>query len=136
MSLGNLSLFAGLGARMDYLDTRQSIIAQNIANANTAGYIPKDVSAPDFGSVLDKAAGIKTVTSPDRTSPMHMNGAQSASASKSREQRVTYDISPSGNAVVIEEQMMKAGEVSMDHSLMSNLYQKNVSMIRMALGGT
>jgi flagellar basal-body rod protein FlgB len=137
MTLGDLSLFSGIGTKMDYLNKRQGIIAQNIANANTAGYIPQDLKPLDFGSALDKSTRARTISSPDRTSSMHLSGGSAGGSrlDSTTAQKATYDITPSGNAVVIEEQMMKAGETSMDYNLMTNLYQKHVSMIRMALGG-
>jgi flagellar basal-body rod protein FlgB len=52
----------------------------------------------------------------------------------SDEQESTYEVAPAGNSVIIEEQLVNANHNSMDFSLMTNLYQKNVTMIRTALG--
>ena len=49
-------------------------------------------------------------------------------------QKETYEVAPSGNAVIIEEQLLKAGQNVMDYNLMVNVYQKQVSMLRTALG--
>ena len=40
----------------------------------------------------------------------------------------------SGNAVVLEEELMKAAETAADYQLTTNLYRKHVAMIRTALG--
>ena len=45
-------------------------------------------------------------------------------------------MTPSGNAVVLEEQLMKVAETVMDHQITANLYAKHVNMIRMVLGRT
>ena len=45
-----------------------------------------------------------------------------------------YEVSPSGNAVVIEQQMMKVAETATQHELALQLYAKHVGMLRLALG--
>ena len=57
MTIENLALFKAAGAKMKYLNARQQVIAQNIANADTANYIPKDLTEVDFGRVLAKVSG-------------------------------------------------------------------------------
>ena len=51
-----------------------------------------------------------------------------------RDQRQVYEVAPAGNAVILEEQMLKSSENNMDYNLMTTLYQKNVGLIRAALG--
>jgi flagellar basal-body rod protein FlgB len=46
----------------------------------------------------------------------------------------TYEVTPSGNAVVIEEQLMNVTETQGDYRLVTNLYQKHLKMIRAAIG--
>jgi flagellar basal-body rod protein FlgB len=48
--------------------------------------------------------------------------------------REPYEVTPSGNSVVLEEQMMKLAENQMEYRLVTNLYKKNVSLLKMALG--
>ena len=43
-------------------------------------------------------------------------------------------MAPSENSVILEEQMMRANETSIDHTLMMNIMRKNIGMIRTALG--
>ena len=54
----------------------------------------------------------------------------------SPEQRRIYESSPDGNGVVIEEQVIKANQTQMDFTLMTRVYEKNISMMRYALRGT
>ena len=53
---------------------------------------------------------------------------------KDIKQKMTYEVTPSGNAVVLEEQMIKANENTMDFNLLTNLMRKQSGMIRTALG--
>ena len=133
MTTQNIGLFKALGAKMHYLDQRQTILSQNVANADTPGYRPHDLVPVDFGRVLSEATG-STKVYPVTTNPAHMPAPGQIDDPKNREQKHTYDVAPAGNAVILEEQMVKSNETSMDYNLMTTLYQKNVGMIRTALG--
>ena len=133
MTTQNIGLFKAIGAKMDYLDQRQRVIAQNIANADTPSYQPKDLLPVDFGKVL-KSVTNDPVVRPETTSALHMPSPNHIDDPKNREQKKVYEEAPYGNAVVLEEQMVRSARNQMDYGLMTNLYQKNVSMIRTALG--
>ena len=133
MTTQNLGLFQALSAKMNFLDQRQKVLAQNIANANTPGYKPKDLGKVDFGAVLKDITDSNTLR-PETTNVLHMPSPHDIDDPKSRAMKKTYDVVPTGNAVVMEEQMINSTQTSMDYNLMTTLYQKNVNMIRTALG--
>lgn len=133
MTTQNLGLFQALNAKMSYLDQRQKVLAQNIANANTPEYKPKDLTKVDFGTVL-KEVTKSNVVRPETTNPMHMPSAHDIASPDERKQKKTYDVMPTGNAVVLEEQMVNSAQTITDYNLMTTLYQKNVSMMRTAIG--
>jgi len=134
MTTQNLALFKAMSARMNYLDQRQKIIAQNVANADTPGYTPHDLTKVDFGATLKDIAGGGMTLMPATTNPQHMPSANSIDNPKNREQKTVYEVAPAGNAVVLEEQMISSSQNMMDYNLMTTLYQKNVNMLRAALG--
>jgi flagellar basal-body rod protein FlgB len=133
MSTQDISLFKALGAKMDYLGVRQRVIAQNISNADTPGYRPQDLTKVDFGYILRRVSGDPSVRL-ETTDPQHMPNPNEVEASSEDKQKHMYEIAPAGNAVIMEEQLLNSNKVNMDYALMTNLYQKNVSMIRLALG--
>jgi flagellar basal-body rod protein FlgB len=45
-----------------------------------------------------------------------------------------YESAPVGNAVVLEEQMVKLADAQSNYQLMTNLYRKHVDLFKMALG--
>lgn len=135
MTAQNIPLFQAIGAKMQFLDMRQKILAQNIANADTPGYRPNDLKNIDFGRVLDHVSGENKVRMVS-TNPLHMPAAGELPDPKSERSRITYEVAPAENAVVLEEQVLKSGQTVMDYNLMTNLYRKNVGMIRTALGRT
>ncbi|MEM6812197.1 MAG: flagellar basal body rod protein FlgB [Pseudomonadota bacterium] len=133
MDIQNLALFQAMGAKMNYLNTRQGVIAQNIANSDTPEYRPRDLTEVDFGSVLQNITRDNKVRM-EKTEAGHMLPGGNIDDPDSRKSRVTYEVAPGDNAVIIEEQMVKASETTMDYNLMTNLMRKNVSMIMTALG--
>ena len=135
MTTQNLALFKALGAKMSYLDHRQRVLAQNVANADTVGYRPHDLSEVDFGRVLQKVSG-DSVLRPATTNLRHMPAAGEVDDEENREQKLTYEVAPAGNSVIMEEQMVKAAQTQMDYNLMTTIYQKNVMMLQAAIGRT
>ena len=133
MTTQNIGLFQALNAKMNYLDQRQKVLAQNIANANTPDYKPKDLTKVDFGTVL-KEVSKDNVLRPETTNAMHMPSASGIDDAQSRKMKKTYDVAPTGNAVVLEEQMVNSAQTMTDYNLMTTLYQKNVNMMRISLG--
>lgn len=118
---------------MIYLDKRQGVLAQNIANADTPGYRPQDLTKVDFGSVLQKVSGKQKVTLAT-TNAGHVMGNNDIANAKDKKDRVNYEVAPDGNAVILEEQMIKANQTMMDYSMLTNLMTKQASMYRLALG--
>ena len=133
MTTQTIALFKAMNAKMGYLSDRQRVISQNIANADTPGYLPHDLTKVDFGRVLKETTG-SNIVRPEATQPGHLPGYREVPDAKNREQRLTYEVAPAGNAVIIEEQMINAAQTTMDYNLMTTLYQKNVGMIKTALG--
>ncbi len=129
MDLANTPFFGMLRARLDQLSERQRLIAENIANASTPGYRPRDIDAAGFERMLAAAAGGRGVTLA-RTSPMHMtpNGSAEVRIVTRDDGETTID----GNAVVLEEQMARAAETRMQFETGIALYQKGLELVRMA----
>jgi flagellar basal-body rod protein FlgB len=131
MDLFNIPLFHRLTERMNWLGAREKVIAQNIANADTPQYQPKDVVPLDFDEHLKKLAAVE----PQRTNPKHLQGTvPPADPVDSKKQKKTYETAPAGNSVVIEEQMMKLSQTQADYSQIVNLYKKHVDMLKTAIG--
>lgn len=133
MDIQNIALFQAMGAKMNYLSTRQSVIAQNVANADTPEYRPRDLTEVDFGAVLREVTGSKKVRM-DRTSEGHIVPGGMIGKEDVRKVRMTYEVAPADNAVILEEQMVKASQTTAQYTLMTNLMRKNIGMIQTALG--
>lgn len=130
MDLASTPFFSLLRQRLDHLSERQRLIAENIANASTPGYRPRDVDASSFERTLASYAGGGGL-SIARTNPGHMSaggGARGTAIVTRDDSETTID----GNAVVLEEQMARAAETRMQFETGIALYQKGLELVRMA----
>jgi flagellar basal-body rod protein FlgB len=135
MSTSNIGLFQALGAKMGYLNTRQRVISENIANADTPDYKARDVSNVDFDFILRDITKPSTIR-PEMTQSGHLPPAGFKPKPTAVKSDITYEVTPTGNSVSVEEQMTKASNTMIDYNLMTNIYQKNMNLIRMAISGS
>ncbi len=135
MTIQDIGLMQAIGAKMDYLNQRQSIIAQNVANADTPGYRPRDLVDVNFADMLKEQtrSDVRPV-SVAATDAAHIASGSETGVVNSRKTRSPYEVAPAGNSVIIEEQLVNAGQNAMDYNLMLNVMQKQVGMFRTALG--
>ncbi|PLX36632.1 MAG: flagellar basal body rod protein FlgB [Hyphomicrobiales bacterium] len=132
MAFGNIPVLNMLKMKMNWHQERQKVLAENVANANTPRFRPKDLEKMDTGamggSAPGGAAGGLTVTHANHLS------ASGSPAKFSTKKTAGWEITPSGNAVVLEEQMMKVTENQMDYEAATTLYARSLSILRTALG--
>lgn len=118
--------------RMDWVAERNQVLAENVANANTPKYTPKDLKPLSFKEMVqDVNAAVKpTATHASHVVPEVKDPFKELSTKK------TFESSPDGNAVVLEEQMAKVGESKTAYETAAALFQKQMRMIRMAVTGS
>ena len=106
MDLNKLSVFHMLTTRMRWLSDRQSVIAHNVANADTPHFESRDMKPMDFRAVLRQSEGLNQLEA-TRTSSGHMQGvASNASISNAEAPTVRHaPTTPTGNTVVLEHDM-------------------------------
>jgi flagellar basal-body rod protein FlgB len=130
MDLSSQPLFQMMKERMGYLGQRQKVLAQNVANADTPGYRPSDLKPMNFQAEL---RATNHQLAPVQTQSNHLPPVTPVGGFKTELSRKTYETSPSGNGVVLEEQMMKISETQGDYGLTTSLYRKYLDMMKMAL---
>lgn len=131
MDLRQIPLFSMITRQMDWLTARQKVLAQNIANADTPNYVAKDLAPLDFANMA-RAAGNKLKLS--TTNGGHIKAGMSAAGTPKVFEIKESLRSPSGNGVILEDQLMKVSETQADYELITRLYRKHVGMLRSALG--
>lgn len=128
MGLTDLPLLSQIKGRLGWLDERQRVIAQNVANSDTPGYVARDLNQPtDFAAAMRQGGGLQMM----RTSAMHIapkGPTARFDSSAAPDSETTLD----GNSVVVEEQMLKMAESRMAYDAAIGFYQKSMQMLRMA----
>lgn len=109
-----IHLFDVVSRRNHWLSVRQSTIAGNIANANTPGYRPLDVEP--FEKVLETTKLAMTATQPG-----HMIDAGAKAAAVDVRKSDSWEVTHSGNAVSLEQELMNAGEVNRGYRLNTSI---------------
>jgi len=133
MDIGQIPLMAAMRSQMLYTGARQAVIAQNIANADTPGYVSHDLKAPSFSDMLAGTGGPKRVTLA-QTSPMHLSGnAYSAGAYKVIDRDPTAETNPNGNKVSIEQEVEKMSMNQDDYEQAVLLFKANMTMFNTAV---
>src|SRR6185295_17184671 len=102
MPISDLPIFSMLRSRMQWHQERQKVLAENVANADTPKFRPRDLKPLDFGSQVAQAGQVRIAS----TDPAHITGANAAGPFASA-QNNKYDVRPAGNAVSLEEEMIK-----------------------------
>ena len=107
---------------------RQSLVARNIANANTPGYRPFDIAAfqPARSETASNFATALRNTRPGHLATQHVAGLEP------REQ--VDSAKPNGNGVSLEGEMVKAAEIRNRHQLAVTVYGTAMDILRGSLG--
>jgi flagellar basal-body rod protein FlgB len=121
-------IFNALSQRMDYLVARQGVIAGNIANADTPGYVTKDLSFSP-----SKASNTASNFALQVTNARHLGGtAAQAGIGKITEDR--RFIQHNGNSVRQDVEAIKQNQTALDYRLMTQLYTAQAQLQRNAIG--
>ena len=131
MPVSDIPILAMLRTRMAWNQERQRVLADNVANADTPKFKPRDLVPPDFGRTAPAAGPVALV----RSDSMHLSASGAGGGSKfAADSRGRYEVHPTGNAVSLEEEMIKVAANQMDYQMVTTLYSRGLGLIRTALG--
>jgi flagellar basal-body rod protein FlgB len=122
-----IPLFDLAEKRLQWTAQRQSVLAANIANANTPGFQARDVDS--FANVLAGSTSIEPV----QTQPGHMAGTEPtglASLITDPPEARALD----GNSVKLDQQLTEVADTETTQSLVTNIWKEYMGMFNTALG--
>ena len=131
MAISDLPIFSMLRTRMNWHQERQRLLAENVASADTPGYRARDLAPLDFGRQVQQAKGQLQLA---LTAPGHLIGTGGAGSNFEVERSGKYDVKPRGNAVNLEDEMMKVATNQMDHQAAISLYARSMGLLKTAIG--
>jgi flagellar basal-body rod protein FlgB len=132
MEITDVPLFAMLKQRMTWLNQRQDLLSQNVANADTPRYVARDLKALDFDDMLGGPG--QTGTSMMTTNARHISLTPSRSGKFEDHETPDQAFNPNGNAVALEVEMIKVSDTQAQFQAAANLYAKAMTMMKTAIG--
>lgn len=132
MEPSGLSVFKHLNARMRWLTERQTVTSQNIANADTPGYVARELQAPNFARTmaLTQPEGASAATAAQSG---HVKLDTQTIGGRGGQPKRDEEDSISGNSVDLEQELKQSADAALEYQTMTHLYRKHMEMLRMAI---
>ena len=134
MSFSDLPIVGFLKSKMAWHQARQTLLAKNVAHADTPNYRPEDLKPMTFDPA-PRSAAVRPMGAV-RTHARHVagSGIESQQLGFESSKGMGWEVTPGGNSVILEEQMIKVAENQFDYQLASSLYTRSLGLIKTALG--
>ncbi len=126
MAISDLPILSMLRTRMQWHQQRQQVLAENVANADTPNYRPKDLVEPRFNLPAPGVAPLALA----RTDPAHLPALGDPSEFRSDPNQ--FQVRPAGNAVNLEDEMIKVAANQMDYQSATQLYTRSLGLFKLA----
>ncbi len=134
MAITSIPILSMLRTRLQWSQERQRVLAENVANADTPSFRARDLAPLKFDTPGTGTAASLTTVSLARTESGHMAGIGQSDFAFRTQSEGNYEVRPTGNAVNLEQEMMKVAANQMDYQAVTALYSRSLSLIKTALG--
>jgi flagellar basal-body rod protein FlgB len=132
MSINDLPVLSMLRTKMQWHQERQRVLAENVSNSDTPNFKPRDLVEPKFNSA-GTSAGSMGALAMMRTSTSHV-APSGGGQSFEQNSKAAFQTRPAGNAVNLEDEMLKVSANQMDYAAVSSLYSKSLHLLKTAIG--
>jgi flagellar basal-body rod protein FlgB len=133
MSINDLPTLSVLRTKMQWHQERQRILSDNVANSDTPNFKPRDLIEPKFDSTGASAAGPLGSLAMMRTTTSHIS-PPGAGPGFAENRKAGFETRPAGNAVSLEDEMLKVSANQMDYAAVTSLYSKSLHLLKTAIG--
>jgi flagellar basal-body rod protein FlgB len=133
MSISDLPVLSALRTKMQWHQERQRVLSENVSNSDTPNFKPRVLVEPKFDSA-GAATGTVGSLAMMRTSASHITPAGGGGQSFGQDRKSGFQTRPSGNAVSLEEEMLKVSANQMDYAAATSLYSKSLHLLKTAIG--
>jgi flagellar basal-body rod protein FlgB len=134
MAISDIPILSMLRTRLQWAQERQRVLAENVANADTPSYRARDLAPLKFEAPAAGPSAPLTGVSLERTAPGHIAGSGQGGEPFRSKTGGGYEVRPTGNAVNLEQEMMKVAANQMDYQAVTALYARSLGLIKTALG--
>jgi len=126
--LNKIEIFNMAQAMAEHAATRQTAVAQNIANADTPGYRARDVTSFADTYQTQTNDGFRATRSG------HILPGEGPGSAQVRINPTPGTESPNGNTVSLEHEMLNAADVKRQHDMALTVYSTSLNILRTTLG--
>ena len=135
MSINDLPILSALRTKMQWHQERQRVLAENISNSDTPKFRPRDLVEPKFDKAGAAVGGGMGTLAMTRTSAGHIGAVRRGRGSFDHERgKSGFQTRPAGNAVNLEDEMMKVAANQMDYAAATSLYSRSLGLLKTAIG--
>jgi len=127
-----IQLLDALAAKMRWDQQRQDLLAQNVANSDTPNYRGQELEPFAVGDGSGRLPA-QEVAMLD-TDPRFFQIGGGADGTAKPGQQLSFEVTPEGNGISIEDEMMKVSANQMDYQMVTSLYTRSVGILRTAIG--
>jgi flagellar basal-body rod protein FlgB len=140
MPISGIPIFSMLRTKMQWHQERQRLLAENVSNSDTPNFRPRDLAPLKIdgstpGSAAAGIAGTPSAGAPvvlARTDPAHLAGSQTGARFHTG-RGGAFEIRPAGNAVTLEDEMLKVAANQMDFQAATSLYGRSLGLLKTAI---
>jgi flagellar basal-body rod protein FlgB len=132
MSINDIPALAALRTKMQWHQERQRVLAENVANSDTPNFKPRDLVDPKIDLSGNNVSGGGTLPMM-RTGGVTLNPS-GAPDSFDQNTKVGFETRPAGNAVNLEDEMLKVSSNQMDYAAVTSLYTSRLHLLKVAIG--
>jgi flagellar basal-body rod protein FlgB len=133
MAINDLPTLSVLRTKMQWHQERQRVLSENVSNSDTPNFKPRDLVEPKFDAAGATAAGSMGSLAMMRTSTSHI-APLGAEQSFAENRKAGFETRPAGNAVNLEDEMLKVSANQMDYAAVTSLYSKSLQLLKTAMG--
>lgn len=126
MPVGDMQLFSMLRTKMKWHSTRQNLLAENVANSDVPNYRGKDLAELKFD--------VPVSLGPQVTNAHHISANGTSQPDLFARNSPVYEVTPEGNSVSLEDEMIKLGQNQQDYQAVTTVYQRSMDILRLAIG--
>jgi flagellar basal-body rod protein FlgB len=134
MAITDLPALSALRTKMQWHQERQRVLAENVSNSDTPNFRPRDLVEPKFDrSGAPAPGGPMGSLHMMLTSSSHLvqtGGVENFQVNN----KLQFQTRPAGNAVNLEDQMLKVSANQMDYAAATSLYSRSLGLLKTAIG--
>jgi len=133
MAISDIPVLSVLRTKMQWHQERQRVLSENVANSDTPSFKPRDLVEPKFDQ-NGTPTGAMGALAMIRTSAGHIAPTNGGGEDFDQNRRAGFQTRPAGNAVSLEDEMLKSSANQMDYEAVTSLYSKSLHLLKTAIG--